>query len=459
MLGAYQANNLGDILKMFDYLFSALEVAFPVLTSIAALVGAILIYKSRVGYLNRISIESIFVFFYLQSVVVGSYILYFKANNHALLMGLTRNDLLTKILLFANWGLLFVVAGMAFVRFILGQRVSAGCCNFNFSKFGYGKRLRYAVLIAMLSLLSIGILLIYLSKLSYVALFAALAGDIDPAVARSAMTNEFEGSYHWFKLFFIDVLAFVTYLTFVAYLSQQKKVVPRWILVALILLTLFTHTLTGEKSLAAYFVLGMYFVYSIVKKDSLLFSAAFVKVLFIVFAVLVLSYGYFSEYEGNVFEIIFGRTFVGQLMPSYWYLEHFESSKLFGQSFPNYGGLLPHERYMITRELAQVVFPQASVAMTLPTVFWAEAYANFGWPGVVFSSVIIGMVLSLLNVFAAILKVDQIRIAFLVWAMVHFRRYTGGGIGELFYDIFLFSIAALAVFCAVFIRAKGGSRA
>lgn len=395
--------------------------------------------------LNTLSMESVFVYFYLIFVSVGSIIIHLKANEHALAMGLVNSYITTKMVLFSAISFLFIVLGMLVVRRGWGFGSVNSCILKGFSS--RVRERRFYFIYFLLYLISLFVLFSYVNKIQSLAIIASFTGVVDPAVARSAMTNAFEGKYHWYKLFFIDILGFLSYIAFVILLLKscrlKKYLKAPFFLV--IFTAIFSHSMTGEKSKLAFLFLGYLFLFLFFRKGGKIFTpATFVAMLFISLWLYV-AYVIFMPNNNHIVDSMIGRVFVGQLMPSYWYLQKFSNNFLYGLSFPNYGGILPFDRYMITAEMAGKIFPNSKISMTLPTVFWAEAYANFGIFGVLFFSFLMGTLVSLFSCFSKLIKNSIVRICFVVWCSLHFKDFTGGGISELFYDIFLFGLVGVVV--------------
>ena len=95
---------------------------------------------------------------------------------------------------------------------------------------------------------------------------------------------------------------------------------------------------------------------------------------------------------------------IGQIIPATYYLEIFPKfhNFLYGLSFPNIGGIFSYSPVEITSLVMDFSGYNRSVdglgvKGTMPTIFWAELYANFGRLGIVIGNIIVGCSFSLLD--------------------------------------------------------------
>ena len=101
----------------------------------------------------------------------------------------------------------------------------------------------------------------------------------------------------------------------------------------------------------------------------------------------------------DVFSAISSRLFIGQSYPLLLYFQTFPKKHdyLYGQSFPNPGGILPFKPFPITRYIYNTNLGLADIAATAPTVFFGEIYANFGFAIMMIWMVFVGILLQLIQ--------------------------------------------------------------
>ncbi|MEL4378921.1 O-antigen polymerase [Shewanella algae] len=383
----------------------------------------------------RLSVSS----FYFVSLIAFSYIgipfLYDKIIHHAVLMGVVNTEILELMYIYSWFSVLFFALG-----YILSlTRLSIFEFNSGMSRGGLYLTPKITLYCAyILMFLCFCVTLLYLSKVPSIALFAGHGAEA--MSARSDMTNAFSGKYHWYKAFFRD-LALFTFLFILTISCLEKKKVSKFTILILFAFVSFTHLMTGEKSTFVWFLISIFLVNLQVYHQGKVKVKYLIMLFVIVFGLLYISYIFFMDVDGDIIEILIGRAFVGQVMPAYYYLDYFkEGNYLLGSTFPSYGGILPFERVMITSFLADKVFPNSPIAMTLPSVYWAEMHANFGPIGVIGSSIFIGFILGSIDKSLAKVRLSSLRISLVAWCSIHFMTLSGGALSDFFYDIFLMLI-------------------
>ena len=111
--------------------------------------------------------------------------------------------------------------------------------------------------------------------------------------------------------------------------------------------------------------------------------------------------------DRNLSEIVvepLNRTFLGSAIPMLYYLDYVpaHSDYLWGQSFPNPGGIFPFEWRRITVEIKNYYFPEIAsrgIVGSMPATFYGEFYLNFGYIGALFSMPILGFLLKSIDIF------------------------------------------------------------
>lgn len=104
---------------------------------------------------------------------------------------------------------------------------------------------------------------------------------------------------------------------------------------------------------------------------------------------------------------------------------------LFGRSFPNPGGIFPWEPYRLTVEVMNIVNPRLAelgIVGSMPTFFWGEMYANFGYLGILIPPFFVGYVVYAINVLIFRLPMSPLTLAIFVWALLHIKNISGTGL-------------------------------
>ncbi len=402
--------------------------------------------KSGISLLNLsvpvFVIQTLFLLAY-----VGYFFLYFKLDEYRVEDGVIDKEVIFQAFSFSAYTLFTFTLGVVFCSGVVKA-------NFNLSKLDRVSLVNRKELIWLVVLLVIValVLALYVSKVSKLAIVVALVDGFSEAkLARSDMSNNFSGKYHWYSLFMHDVSAFVSYSLFGAWFVSKKKLIGV-IAFFSFLLTSFAMIMSTEKAPLVWFFLGVFFTYILCRKKGELSVRRVVPLALIGLAVLLSADVLFmgSSEFGSALSSIISRAMTGGITPSYFYIEFFPDHQeyLQGRSFPNPGQLLPFEPYSMTVEVMNWIHPEhldMDIVGTAPTVFWAELYANFGAPGVLIAPVVLGFVLSFFVYFFNKLKTSPITIAMTVWMMLHYKDLAATGISGFIFDIRLYTLLLIVV--------------
>lgn len=132
------------------------------------------------------------------------------------------------------------------------------------------------------------------------------------------------------------------------------------------------------------------------------------------------------------------RIFIGQISPFYYYQlfqEHY--GYIYGTSFPNPAGIFPFEWRRITVEIMEFANPELvklGIVGTMPTVFFADWFINFGPLMALFSMILLGFILQIADIIF-ITKLSKCKN--LLWSVlfVFMINYFGGFSGSSFVGI------------------------
>jgi hypothetical protein len=147
---------------------------------------------------------------------------------------------------------------------------------------------------------------------------------------------------------------------------------------------------------------------------------------------------------------IFSRTFTGSIQPAYHYLEIFPNNEdfLFGRSFPNPMGIMPFEHYKLAEEVMNWKFTNLSelgIVGSMPTVFWAEAYANFGISGVFIVPFLLGIIVWIASYSVNKFENTPFKVGLLVWLIIHFKGLSITGFSGYIFDFYLIFVIIFVI--------------
>ena len=397
--------------------------------------------------LNQVSIVNITTVAFFLFSVLGTFVLFFQLDAYRYNTGVQDPDLVLVVLFYSAINIVFFLLGVIFIRKVVGFDV----VRFSSSEI---RRLSWlqGKVILFIFMFCIVVLLNYLRQLDKIAIVVALTEGANVAKqARSDMGNSFSGKYHWYKLVMHDLGNLVTFTSFAIWLIS-KRARDALLFLSAFCYSSFVAIMATEKAPVAWLLTGLLMVYFVVRSNGFIPLKKLIPFIFFIVGLLVISFIYFmgSGDIGAALWSVFSRAFSGSISPAYFYLEFFPEHQeyLLGRTFPNPGGLMPYEPYRYTIEVMNWVFPElvgSGVVGTAPTVFWGEAYANFGPLGIPIVAFIIGCLVALVSYLVSKLEVNPLTIGFLVWLILIFKDLSVSGFSGYFYNVYVISITLIVI--------------
>lgn len=397
--------------------------------------------------LNQISIVNVTtVAIYLFSVL-GTFVLFFQLDSYRYETGVQNPDLVLLVLFYSSINLIFFLLGVVFVRRLVGFEV----VPFRIYEIRMLSWLQDKLLLLIFAFCII-VLINYLRQLDKIALIVALTeGNSAATIVRSNMGSSFPGKYHWYTLVMHDFGNLITFTSF-ANLLIRKRTKDALLFISAFSYSVFVAIMATEKAPIAWLLIGLFMVFFLVKKNGFVPAKKIIYFGLFVVSLLAISYLYFmgARDVGSALWSVFSRAFSGSITPAYFYLEFFphHHEYLLGRTFPNPAGLMPYEPYNYTIEVMNWVFPEhlkSGVVGTMPTVFWGEAYANFGPLGILIVAFIMGCLVALVSYFVSKLEINPLTIGFLVWLILIFKNLSVSGFSGYFYNIYIISVTVLVI--------------
>jgi len=393
---------------------------------------------------NRISLITVVVYSVYLFSVVGTFPLFFMLDEYRVATGVIKKEVVLYVLLYSIACIVFLLMGVIFARQVL-KIGSQSICSLNIKK---SSSKRTAGLIVALCFI-VMVLCLYLTKIDSIAIIVALKGSVvDATLARSEMGNNLEGGgAHWYSLILNNIGSLVTCAILATWLMNKERILFALFFISFAV-SFFIAVMATEKAPLINLMTSILITYYLVKNNGVIPLRKFLY--FGVTALVILVYLYMlfmgSPSPTDAFQNIISRAFSGSITPAYFYLEFYpkESEYLFGQTFPNPGGILPYTPVRYTVDMMNWVFPElvdSGVVGTMPTVFWGEAYVNFGWAGIPIVSFIVGFVLSIVVYLMSHIELNPITIALNVWLIDHYKRLSITGFSGYLYDFYFFGVA------------------
>lgn len=421
---------------MLDILFVILFFTFPFI---------VFKYIDTIGHnIFTISVPVFLIISMFVYAYSGLLPLYFGWDEYRYNMGVQDRALIFQVLIFSIISIVGLLAGFTYAKVVLRMK--------RFQKFDHIRQIsrKEFLVLAGLTAFCFFVLFVYLSKVPNIAILVALSdGTNDAKLARSLMGNDFDGKYHWYSIIMHDLFNIVTFTLFSAFLLTKKKIIFFLFLMAF-LGSSFAAVMATEKAPFAQILIGLLLVYGITLLKGKVPVKVTIILLVVLFSSLIAFYIFFmgSSNVLSAFASIFSRAFAGSIQPAYHYLEFFPNHQdfLMGRSFPNPGGILPIEPYRMTVEVMNWVNPNdKGIVGSMPTVFWAEAYANFGVLGVILVPFVIGVVLYAVYYLVDKIENSPLKIGFFVWLMQHFKNLSVTGFSGYLIDFYLVALVFILV--------------
>lgn len=398
---------------------------------------------------NQIQIIPIVVWFIYVFSIVGALPLFYMVDSYRVATGI--NDPY-KVLLVLAASVVCVTSFLAGAIFTKKTLYSYKANNKKEKNIEISKlSVKENFLMTSVLFVSMIVLIIYISKIDKIAIFAIVADGVQEAkLARSEMGNNFDGKYHWYSLF-MHAIGLWVFITFYINWLLEGNLINKILLIISGVSVLFATIMATEKAPLLDLMISMFLAYYLIKYKGIVplrKLIIFSTVLLSLGVVLYLNFMGVSTISDAIFSV-FSRAFAGSLSPAYFYMEYFPAVKdfLYGESFPNPGGILPFTPFRHTVELMYWVHPELirlGIVGSMPTVFWAEAYANFGVIGIFFVPFVIGGFLFLIQQAFNLKNKNPINMALLVWIIIHYKKLAITGFTGFIVDFQL--IGVLSVF-------------
>jgi len=417
--------------------------------------------KNLNGGVFVISISGLFLFKYILVIFFGATILNITYISYELWWGeYERLDFMLNLWVLASAAMLLIPLGMylAIIIFRSSEKESKQIYYLKQIKISSSDT-KSTIYIFTASLLILGaiVLYFYINAIEIIPLIQALSGadDFELALLRSNATNAYTGKLYRVELFTQTIPFF-----FMIYLFWLRKHSKKWNLLFLVvfLFTLFTHLMTLQKGPAIYLVLAMFaaiiYTQKAVSVKKVLKYA--VSLVFCIFAIYFLFKGMnIEDYTASI-KAITHRIFIGQVSPFYWYQVFVEQNGLlYGRSFPNPMGIFPFEYVPLTIEVSYFARPHLAklgIVGSMPTVFFGDWMANFGFFAALFSMVLIGFITKAMDIILLrrIYRNDAIVYPTLyIFLAVYISKYVGTSFVAMVLDEKILAIIIITFIIAV----------
>ncbi|MFC4182590.1 O-antigen polymerase [Saccharococcus thermophilus] len=303
-------------------------------------------------------------------------------------------------------------------------------------------------------------------KTPHVPIFALLKGHGHTSLAelRIEASRYFKGNVLFRNIFAISLTPL---LSIIAYIFTVLTNEARWKLLFLVLFAaaVFINIYDLAKS-PIFFYLIMFLLVRIYIGKTRLSSA---KVLIYGLAGSILLIGMYVVIQGvnDVGAFLsynkgpLGRILFAQITPTFLHLNLFGEALPFlhGRSLPTFiTGLFDLENIRSARMVMAHVFPERiedGTGGVLNTLFVAEAYANFGYLGIIIGTFYVGMIIQLLYICFIRLPKNPVFLSLFVYFSVNIPRTIVGGFTDFLFNPIWILLMVLFGGMVLFLRVKG----
>lgn len=393
---------------------------------------------------NRISLITVTVYSLYAFSVLGTFPLFFMLDETRVNIGVIKQDVVLYVLMYSISCIIFLLFGVIYARRVLALKYIP-IFSANIKRISQRRTMAATVVFVFVLV----VLYLYSGKVGEIAIFVVFRDTLaDAAIVRSDMGNNLAGGgAHWYSLILNNVGLLLT-CSFYAVWLINKKTINLCLFAISFLSSSFVAVMSIEKAPFVNLIASLLMTFYFIRNDGFI---PFKRLMYFVIAatgILVVFYMMFTGAEtvGEALSNLLSRAFSGSITPAYFYLEYYpsQSGYLMGRTFPNPAGIMPYVPVQYTVDLMNWVFPGLSaggVVGSMPTVFWAEAYINFGSIGVIVVSFILGILLAFILFFVSRLELNPITIGFNVWMIDHYRKMAQTGFSGYLYDFYFWGVS------------------
>jgi len=357
----------------------------------------------RIPFISTFFMVKYFVFAYAGSVLLNVFYFTYEIN-----IGIyNRPDILLNMWYYATAGLFLIPLGMFVANWATGYNPMLATSQVLSKDIEISKddksNFMFFLLFALFSI-SFLVLLIYISKVGKLPIFAVLDGldASDLALLRSDSGANFEGKMYRYVMFTKTLPLLLLFVVFF-----MKNVAFKWkiFFYMLLVFNMFTSIMDLQKApiIKIFLLLMLAYFYS----KNKISRKVFVTTGIILSSLMMFMYMFFMGMSDRSFFDILGaplhRIFIGQIEPFYFYqLFQEEYGYIYGTSFPNPSNIFPFEWRRITVEVMEFAHPELiklGIVGSMPTIFYGEWYINFGPYMALFSMILFGFMIQMVDIY------------------------------------------------------------
>lgn len=409
-----------------------IDISFVVIYVMTFVVAIFLLHRAGIKLfsvtLPSIAIGSLFIFSF-----IGTISMYFQFNEYT--WQTPDKSINFMLLLINSYCIIAMAIGFCFANKVFKLKIKNDILNLR--AISSNERVFFVIVL----IVCLAVLILYLTKVPKIALITAIIdGASEAKVARSLMTNDFAGKLHRYNIFMVTLAQVLSIAFWSSFLIAKKKNDGICFFISFMIAG-FAAIMSTQKGPFAWYLIELFLTWCLIKKMGNIPMKYITALGVLLISILIPFYIFFmgSDSIDKALVGMFNRAFCGEIIPAYHYLKIFPDQMpyLNGLTFPNPGGIMPYKPYRLAVEVMYKAHPELvkmGIVGSMPTAFWGESYANFGWYGILLSPFILGIVLFLLNHFINTLADNVIKIAYIVYLCKHYSSLACSGLFGFIFD-------------------------
>ena len=423
----------------------------------------IVLYKLAIGSLNlkKMNIFSYLFYSILFFEYIGISLAYLGFRNHYLIQKLSNLEIIDKTYYWSLYVIIMIPLVILFVTRVV----------FKFKKFEkifnsnlmtkvdvtdkrYHNYVFYCVFI--LTLVSLFAIIYVFKNIGYVPLFKYFGSNLDLAVERIKISRNFVGNEYIKNLLMILLTPMLSYIAYV-YMKVTKQTKWKLMFIILLIMSILVKTYDFSKAPIIYYFFYFYILDVMLGKTQKKGALKIFLLVLITSILIVIFYRVVFNNKDPLISLSNGPLARIIMTQAGTLLLHFEAFPTFvgflnGKSFPkSIGILLGMDEYGIRsgRVLMEVYNNRAIISGTAgvySTVFYGEAYANFGIVGLILSPILVGVVFSLVMCLYLKSKKTPLNIVLYIECFILYTTSLQAGFIDFIYNVsIIFVIAVILV--------------
>jgi len=432
-----------------------------ILISAVTLILSIILFKKAAGTLSIFKINMISLIFYYQLVLqcfIGVNIAIFRLDNHYLLSKITDSNI--RLIAYLSVMYVMIMMPLSMVLFSLITKFKSRKEFFSYVQrpiksimSKYDSAVYYTMcFFSAISFISILYTFFVIGK---IPLLDVLSGkdSLYLAQLRISVSRDFGGNVYIRNILALGLTPFLSYI---AYSYYKMYSIRRWklLFIFLFICSFFAYTYNLEKAPVLMYIISFLFLNVLIKGNiSKRVLLIVVIVVFILITFMYIALGgianladLFSINSGPI-----GRIILGQITPLFYHFDIFPRIEpfLYGRSFPqSILSLFDVESIRSARIVMSIINPQgieAGTAGVMNTLFIGEAYANFGWLGVMIGTLYVGFFIQFVYILFLRLPKNPLTLGLFTYFSVKIPSIVTGGFVDFIYNAGFITIVILAM--------------